>query len=68
MNLALFKAILMSSDLNVSKKKTKPLFLAGVLSERKALFSLTILVREAGLEVHVFHFMYSNPSILAKYK
>ena len=35
----------MSSDLNVSKKKTKPLFLAGVLSERKALFSLTILVR-----------------------
>ena len=50
MNLALFKAILMSSDLNVSKKKTKPLFLAGVLSERKALFSLTILVREAGLE------------------
>jgi hypothetical protein len=26
------------------------------------------LVREAGLEVHVFHFMYSNPSILEKYK
>ena len=28
----------------------------------------TFLVREAGLEVHVFHFMYSNPSNLAKYK
>ena len=24
------------------------------------------VVREVGLEVHVFHFMYSNPSILAK--
>ena len=26
------------------------------------------MVREGGLEVHVFHFMYSNPSNLAKYK
>ena len=29
---------------------------------------LPFLVREAGLEVHVFYFMYYNPSILAKYK
>lgn len=29
-------------------------------------FRAFIVVREAGLEVHVFHFMYSNPSILAK--
>ena len=26
----------------------------------------TFLVHEAGLEVYIFHFMYSNPSILAK--
>ena len=51
MNPALFKAILVISGLKLSKKKTKPLLLAGVLSERKALFSLTILVREAGLEL-----------------
>ena len=31
-------------------------------------FRVLFVVREAGLEVHFFYFMYSNPSILAKYK